>query len=76
MNILKSIRNTFHSPKFTTNFHKYAVFVWILLLIPSLLWWQASIPWLVLMSVWANIGAHWSAYQASRAELNNDDNQI
>jgi hypothetical protein len=26
------------------------------------------VPWLVFMSLWANVIGHWSAYQAARAE--------
>jgi hypothetical protein len=63
-----SIRQKLHDPAFTTSFHKWATLIWLLLLIPSLLWWRESIVWVVLMSVWANIAGHWSAYQASRAE--------
>ena len=37
-------------------------------MIPSLLWWKESILWVVLMSVWANISGHFSAWQATRAE--------
>jgi hypothetical protein len=29
----------------------------------------------VLMSVWANIASHWAAYQASRSELKQDEQQ-
>jgi hypothetical protein len=44
--------------------------VWILLGIPSVLWWRDSIPWLVGMSVWANVAGHFSGWQGSRAEDN------
>jgi hypothetical protein len=37
-------------------------------MIPSLIWWRESVPWLVIMSVWANVAGHWSSWQASRAE--------
>ena len=67
------IRNKLHDPVFTTDFHKWATIVWILLLIPSVLFWSEAIMWVVLMSVWANIAGHWSAYQASRAELKQDE---
>lgn len=73
-NFAHNVRVRLHSPEFTTNFHKYATIVWILLLIPSVLWWSEAIIWVVLMSVWANIAGHWSAYQASRAELKQDEN--
>lgn len=41
--------------------------VWMTLVIPTLLWWKQSILWIALMSVYANIVGHWSAYQGSRA---------
>jgi hypothetical protein len=44
--------------------------VWALTLAPSLLWWKDSILWVILLSVWANIAAHFSAWQGSRAEDN------
>jgi hypothetical protein len=71
-NLFSKIRNLLEDPKFTTEFHKWATIVWIALLIPSVLWWSNAIMWVVLMSVWANIAGHWSAYQASRAELKQD----
>lgn len=42
--------------------------VWVLLAIPTLLVWKDSILWVGIMSVWANVASHWSAYQAARAE--------
>lgn len=69
----EKVRDHLHDPKFTTDFHKWATIVWILLLIPSVLFWSEAIMWVVLMSVWANIAGHWSAYQASRAELKQDE---
>jgi hypothetical protein len=50
--------------------HAVLTIVWIALLVPSLLWWSNSIKWVVLMSVWANIAGHFSAWQAARAEDN------
>ena len=53
-------------------FHAAATIVWGLLIIPTLLWWRESILWVALMSIWANVVGHWSAYQAARAEDNNN----
>lgn len=72
MKYLNKMQESLADPAFTTQFHKWATLVWMLLLIPSLLWWKESILWVVLMSVWANIGSHWSAYQASRSEEKQD----
>lgn len=53
-----------------TRFHAAMTVLWGLLIIPSLLWWSQSVPWLVLISVYANLAGHFGAYQASRAEQN------
>lgn len=74
--LLTTVRDRLHDPKFTTDFHKWATIVWIALLIPSVLFWSNAIMWVVLMSVWANIAGHWSAYQASRAELKQDESDV
>lgn len=49
-------------------FHLVATLAWALLLIPTLLWWSQSILWVATMSLYANVAAHWSAYQGARAE--------
>lgn len=43
--------------------------VWAILLVPTLIWWKQSVLWVALMSLYANVVGHWSAYQASRAEV-------
>lgn len=47
--------------------------VWAFLLIPTLLWWKQSVLWVSVMSLYANVVGHWSAYQASRAETQAED---
>lgn len=54
--------------------HAVATVVWLLLVVPTLLWWNQSILWIALMSVWANFAAHLSGYQGARAEKANGDN--
>lgn len=49
-------------------FHLAMTATWALLLIPTLLWWRDSILWVAAMSLYANVAAHWSAYQGARAE--------
>lgn len=55
-------------------FNLALTFVWIALLVPSLLFWKTSVPWLVIISVYANIVGHWSAYQGSRAGVAAENN--
>ena len=42
--------------------------LWALLIIPTVFWWKESILWIGMISVYANVVSHWTAYQASRAE--------
>jgi hypothetical protein len=37
--------------------HSALGFVWIGLLVPTLLWWKESILWIAVMSWWANVEA-------------------
>jgi hypothetical protein len=50
------------------------VFVWIILIIPTVLFWKNSILWIALMSIYAVVVSHWGAYQASRAETEAENN--
>ena len=53
-----------HSPRF----HKWAVLTWATVGTVVTLTFPDSILWVALMSLYANIASHWSAYQAARAE--------
>lgn len=53
-------------------FHAIATVVWLLLGIPTVLWWNQSILWLGLMSVYACFSTHLSSWQATRAEVKAD----
>lgn len=50
-------------------FHGVATCVWFALALPTVLFWKQSILWVALMSVWANVAAHFSAYQGARTEV-------
>jgi len=49
-------------------FHATMTVIWMLLVIPTALWWRDSIAWLAIMSVWANVAAHFGSWQGARAE--------
>lgn len=49
-------------------FHGIATLAWVALLVPSVLWWKESLLWIILMSGWANVASHFSAWQGARAE--------
>lgn len=54
--------------KFWGRVHLVAAAIWLLLFIPSILWWSESILWVISVSLYANFVSHWSAYQGARAE--------
>lgn len=64
------VKDLWAAPSTWRRVHATFTFMWLLLIIPSLLWWSESIKWVVLMSVWANVAGHFSAWQGSRAEDN------
>ncbi len=46
-------------------FHKCSSVVWMLLLIPSWLWWRDSVFWVIAISIYANIKSDWAAAEAA-----------
>jgi hypothetical protein len=41
---------------------------WVVLLVPSMLWWAQSIRWVVAMSAWALVAGHAAGWMAARGE--------
>ncbi|MEV5265246.1 hypothetical protein [Streptomyces werraensis] len=54
--------------KTLSRLHLTLTCVWVLLAIPTLLLWRESILWVAFMSLYANVAAHWAAFQGARAE--------
>lgn len=52
-----------------------ALFVWIVLTIPTILWWRDSVFWVSIMSLYAILATHWGGYNASRAKEEADDDE-
>lgn len=48
--------------------HAFLTVLWIVLTIPGIVWWRESVPFLVGVSIYANIVGHWSSWGAARAE--------
>lgn len=42
--------------------------VWLVLAVPAIVWWRDSVPFLVGVSVYANVAGHLAAWQGARAE--------
>jgi hypothetical protein len=57
------------SKTFLKWFHACATIAWLLMIpIAVLTPLKDSVPFLVAISLWALVGAHWGAWQATRAE--------
>lgn len=48
--------------------HAVATVLWLLLAVPSMIFWRNRVAYLVFLSVYAVVAAHWSAWQGARAE--------
>ncbi|HEX5543629.1 MAG TPA: hypothetical protein VFX60_19100 [Micromonospora sp.] len=48
--------------------HAALTILWLLLIVPTLLWWRHSVPWLLFVSIYAIVISHATAWQAARAE--------
>jgi hypothetical protein len=42
--------------------------LWLLLILPGVLFWRNSVPFLVAISIYANVAGHFAAWQGARAE--------
>lgn len=62
---------------FVIKFHAGAVVFFMLLTIPAVFLWAESVPFLVYISMWALIAAHWSAFQGAHSEKEaKEDNDV
>jgi len=69
----RNVYNVGLSPTFMRRLNFWAMIMFIVLIYPSITWWKASLPYLVAISVWANLAGHLSAWQASRIEERQDN---
>lgn len=59
------------SAQFMKRFHLAMMGLWVILLIPSILWWKDSILWVITLSIYANFASHLAGYTGARAEKSN-----
>lgn len=55
-------------PEWQARLHAGLTVFWMLMTIPALIWWKESILYVVLISQWANVAAHWASFQGAHAE--------
>ena len=56
--------------------HGWATIGWLVLAVPAVVWWRNSLPFLVFVSVYANVAGHWSSWQASRVEVKQEEAEV
>jgi hypothetical protein len=54
-------------------FNGWATILWAVVAFPAIIWWRDSVPFLVGVSVYANLAGHLSAWQAARVEAKQDE---
>ncbi|GKN67536.1 hypothetical protein [Klebsiella variicola] len=62
------------TPALIKRCHLVAAVMWVILAIPSLIWWKNSVLWVILISIYANIVGHLSGYSAARADQAAEEN--
>lgn len=70
---MKTLFALFGRPAFLRAFHGWAAVFWVLMAVPSALWWRNSVAYLVALSVYAVVTGHWSSWQAARVEVNQEN---
>lgn len=63
------------TPKLIKKMHLAAAVLWVLLAIPSVIWWKNSVLWVIIISIYANIVGHLSGYTAARADEAAENNE-
>ena len=63
------------TPALIKRCHLVAAVMWVILAIPSLIWWKNSVLWVILISIYANIVGHLSGYSAARADEAAEENE-
>lgn len=66
---MHSLWRAWVNPETHAKLHLILAIFWLVMIIPTLLWWTSSVPYLVAISLYAIIIGHFSSYEATRAEI-------
>lgn len=55
--------------------HRRLKWLWVILVVPTILFWSTSVRWLVFMSIYAIITGHWGAEEAAKAEVKQEEQE-
>lgn len=68
-----SLRERLSDPCFWIKVHGVAALIWVVLMPPSVLWWRDSVPYLVMLSVYANFAGSVASWTAAKGDRNSVD---
>ena len=63
----------FGRPAFLRSFHGYATIAWFLASAPLAYFLGSSVVFVTFLSLYAIVTGHWSAWQAARVEVNQEE---
>lgn len=63
----------FGRPEFLKTFHGWATIVWFVASLPLAVWKGDSVIFVTFLSLYAIVTGHWSAWQAARVEVNQEE---
>jgi hypothetical protein len=66
--MFKALERKFIDPEFAKAFHKWATILWFVAAFPICIFLSTSLPFIVFISVYAVVVAHWGAFQAAVAD--------
>lgn len=64
-----------NDPVFMRKINGWAAVVWLIAAVPICIWLASSVPFLVFISVYAVVTGHWSAWQAARVEVRQEEQE-
>lgn len=63
----------FGRPAFLRSFHGWATLVWFVASVPLAIAYGSSVIFVTFLSLYAVVTGHWSAWQAARVEVRQDE---
>ena len=71
--MFKHLLRTLNRPRVIRTINLWLTVFWLILIAPTLIWWRNSILWVAVLSIWANVVSHYTAYLSARVEVREED---
>lgn len=73
---MKNLIKLLNRPRVIRTINFWATCFWLMLIVPTVFYWSRSILWVALLSIWANVISHYTAYLSSRVEVREEEIEI